>query len=265
MNDIHTQFQSKPETCLNCGAPTTDKYCAHCAQSTHTARLDIKHFIDHDIVHGVFHMDRGFPKTLASVLATPGKVAWDYILGRRKRYYNFFYMLLILLGIMLYLHHQTTPEDVELQKGFTVKLEDGKQIELRPFINQNLKYIYILFVPFFAIAGKIFLPRLRLNFVEHNLPAVMAVLGMTFINTLTNLVTLIGDKFSGFQDFTDVIALIPILMIMTLVFPVYSYFLFTQRGGYSIAGRVWRSLAIGLFFIVLVFIGLGYVYLYLTH
>ncbi len=90
------QFVEKKAECLNCGYPTRDKFCAHCAQSTHTKRLNFRHFIMHDIVHGVMHMNKGFPKTLENILGNPGRVAWNYILGKRNRYYNFFYMLLII-------------------------------------------------------------------------------------------------------------------------------------------------------------------------
>ncbi len=261
---LHYTFKNKPGYCLNCDARADDKYCAHCAQSTHTSRLDLKHFISHDIIHGVFHMDRGFPHTLLSILLRPGRVAWDYILGKRKRYYNFFYMLLILLGVMLYLNHLTTPEHLELQKGFTMKMGAGESVEFRPFLNQNLKYVFILFVPFFAIAGKIFLPRLCLNFIEHHLPAVVSVIGISVINSLLNIHVFLSEKFSTYGTVSDFLPIGLVFLFAMLLFAPYSYFQFMARGGYSIAGRIWRSLAIGVFFVLQVIIALAYLYVYLS-
>ena len=88
--------------CKNCGENTIGKgkYCHGCGQKSRTHRLTFKHFIEHDIIHGVLHLDRGLPLTLKEIFTRPGGVAMDYIEGKRKKYYNFFYLLLLIIGVV---------------------------------------------------------------------------------------------------------------------------------------------------------------------
>ncbi|WP_071840008.1 DUF3667 domain-containing protein [Sediminibacterium salmoneum] len=76
--------------CLNCESQTIGKYCHNCGQKTDTKRLDFIHFISHDLIHGVFHFDKGLPLTVKELIVRPGKVARNYIQGKRISYYNFF-------------------------------------------------------------------------------------------------------------------------------------------------------------------------------
>ncbi len=143
-----TQFKVKKGECLSCGYPVRDKYCSHCSQSTHTERLDFHHFIMHDIVHGVFHMDRGFLKTLQRIMKNPARVSWDYILGNRRQYYNFFYLLLILIGVHLFLS-SVLADPNSLPPTISFDSTPGK-VDFYSFINSHSKLIIFFYVPLFA-------------------------------------------------------------------------------------------------------------------
>jgi hypothetical protein len=57
----------------------------------------------HDLLHGVFHIERGILFTLKQVVIRPGYSARDYISGKRVSYYNIFYLMVIILGVILFL------------------------------------------------------------------------------------------------------------------------------------------------------------------
>lgn len=79
---------------MNCSEPVSKKFCPNCGQKTDTHRITFKHFILHDILHGVWHFERGILFTLKEAIIRPGNAALDYISGKRVRYYNVFYLIL---------------------------------------------------------------------------------------------------------------------------------------------------------------------------
>src|SRR5690554_1532610 len=91
------------KTCLNCDSLTNGKYCSNCGQKTNTHRITFQHFVFHDIMHGVFHFEKGMLFTAKQALLRPGKAVLDYIHGKRVNYYNIFYFILLLIGINLFL------------------------------------------------------------------------------------------------------------------------------------------------------------------
>ena len=79
--------------CLNCGKRLTDAFCSGCGQKADTHRITFKNFIFHDVLHGTFHLDRGILFTVKQALTRPGQAALDYISGKRKPFYNVFYLI----------------------------------------------------------------------------------------------------------------------------------------------------------------------------
>lgn len=91
--------------CLNCEKELTGKFCSGCGQATDTHRITFTNFIFHDVLHGTFHLEKGILFTVWQALIRPGQAALDYISGKRRRYYNVFYLILILFGFILFLRH----------------------------------------------------------------------------------------------------------------------------------------------------------------
>src|SRR5690606_36523782 len=91
--------------CLNCQQPASGKYCSNFGQKTDTHRITLKHFLAHDLLHGFWHLDRGILFTVKEAIVRPGKAALDYISGKRVRYYNVFYLSLLLIALNVVLWH----------------------------------------------------------------------------------------------------------------------------------------------------------------
>jgi hypothetical protein len=91
--------------CLNCGKELMGLYCYGCGQKADTHRISFKNFIFHDLLHGTFHIEKGMFFTAKQALIRPGHAALDYISGKKIRYYNVFYLILITAGLMLFFRH----------------------------------------------------------------------------------------------------------------------------------------------------------------
>lgn len=176
-------------TCLNCEKELNDAYCSGCGQKADTHRISLKNFLFHDVLHGTFHIEKGMLFTAKESLTRPGKAALDYIAGKRKRYYNVFYLILITLGLILFFMHlydtvlimlggEPTPERPHLNEASE---------KLDTIISQKSKILIFLFVPLGAFNSFILFRRKKLNLTEHSIIAGMILLGMLLLSLIGNL------------------------------------------------------------------------------
>lgn len=161
-------MEAPKHACLNCGAILISAYCHDCGQKSDTHRVTLSHLIKHDLVHGVWHFDRGLLYTLRESILRPGYMAMDYIKGKRVKYYNIFYLILIVLGIniltIVYLkaHYNIAADDEP--KGLVLNKDT---VDVSYYVKHYFKLLLFLVIPFFALNGFIAFRRLRLNFAEH--------------------------------------------------------------------------------------------------
>lgn len=87
--------QTKGFECLNCGQPLLkeENFCSYCGQKNTTDRLSFNTFIN-SLFAGFFAYDSRFWRTFLPLLIKPGKVAKEYISGKREKYVNPFQLYL---------------------------------------------------------------------------------------------------------------------------------------------------------------------------
>lgn len=174
--------------CLNCGKLLEDKYCSGCGQKADTHRITFKNFIFHDVLHGTFHIDKGILFTAKEALVRPGQAALDYIAGKRKRYYNVFYLILITIAVLFFLrnidHYFTDVPEVTAESKQYLNEASRK---LDQIISSKSKIILFLFVPFSAINSFLLFRKKRLNLSEHCILSGMILLGVLLITVLAHL------------------------------------------------------------------------------
>ncbi len=202
--------------CLNCGKELEDKFCSRCGQKSDTHRISFKNFILHDVLHGTFHLDKGILFTAKEALIRPGNAALDYISGKRKRYYNVFYLILIAAGLMLFVRHFY--EELLIVQGRKLvenppQLNEASQI-IDNILSQKGKIIIFLFVPFAALNSYILFRRKNLNLSEHFIIAGMILLGIILLSTLGNVLFYFDLLF----EFNDFVANTISISIMMLIF-----------------------------------------------
>ena len=84
--------------CLNCGAVVTGAYCSTCGQAAHLHRSLLS--LGHDILHGVFHFEGKFWRTLPELFFHPGRLTRRYIDGERAKFVSPMALFLFTVFVM---------------------------------------------------------------------------------------------------------------------------------------------------------------------
>lgn len=225
--------------CLNCEEKLTGNFCSNCGQKSATHRISFKNFISHDVMHGVFHIERGIFYTAKEALTRPGKAALDYISGKRKRYYNVFYLILICVGLIIFLRHFYEALIVALDSKYVekrIELNEASK-KLDAIFSQKSKIIVLLFVPFAALNSFILFRRKKLNLSEHAIIAGMILLGMLLLTALGNILF----YFNLIIEFNDLVANTISISTVTLINLYIGYGYFNAfNSDYSKLGILYR-------------------------
>ncbi|MFP3595248.1 DUF3667 domain-containing protein [Chryseobacterium sp. SIMBA_029] len=200
------------KSCLNCGYPVSGEFCSHCGQKSDTARITSHSLFKNDILGSIWHVEARFFRTIQHVLLGPGKMATDYISGKRITYYNLFSLLLILFGFnVLALHFYLDLNPAEIPDGST---------NIIGFFSKYSKTILFGLIPIFAFNGWILFKRIKLNLAEHVILASVILSGILLLLLLDDIISIIGI-YKPLLKITDVIDKMFILSI--LLFPAFTY------------------------------------------
>lgn len=234
--------------CLNCEKELIDQFCSGCGQKSDTHRITFKNFIFHDVLHGTFHIEKGILFTAKQALTRPGKATLDYISGKRKPYYNVFYLVLIVFGLIIFLGHLF--DEIDLMLGGKLEPEPTHINEASrklARIFDHSKIIIFLFVPFAALNSFILFRRKKLNLSEHAILSGMLLLGMLLISLIGNILFYANFIIEFSPTFSAIFSwTITSLIILYVGYGYFNAF----RKEYTILGIAYRIL---LFFIMLVF------------
>lgn len=172
------------KTCPNCGADLESdfRYCPHCTQSTHLHRFTLSH-IAHELIHVVTHADKSIFSLIRDLAVRPGHVAREYVLeDKRKKYFNPFTLLVLVLGLTLLLNSYYKPYSKmadEQSKGFAVRKGDSlkkqqfsKEVDIRQrqmmnFVETQTKWLVFLSIPIMAFVFWLFFRRSGVHYAEH--------------------------------------------------------------------------------------------------
>lgn len=184
-------------TCLNCESEIVGKYCHNCGQPASTHRLSFKHFLAHDLVHGIFHLDKGILFTLKHVMFRPGFMVNEYLAGKRSGHFNIATLLLLLVGLFLYvvsLKHLPLP---------ALKVNGENGTTLVQFVVHYSKWFLLLLIPISAKATKDIFSKLNYNGTEYIVLnafffsgvffIMLLFIGLYFIPTLNNAYILLVE------------------------------------------------------------------------
>jgi hypothetical protein len=84
--------------CRNCGAQVAGAYCANCGQPVHIHRSLLS--LGHDILHGVFHFEGKFWRTMPELFFRPGRLTRRYIDGERAKFVSPMALFLFTVFVM---------------------------------------------------------------------------------------------------------------------------------------------------------------------
>jgi hypothetical protein len=154
---IDTTAAETPAACKNCDSPLLAnwRYCADCGQKAAIPRLTM-HEIGHETLHALLHVDRSVVSLIRALALRPGRVALDYVSGRRKRYYGPFAFLVICVAI--------ASATIALT-GFAAVTSDVPNA-VADFLQHHVNLLFFAQVPILAAACRLLTPRGPFNYAE---------------------------------------------------------------------------------------------------
>jgi len=218
--------------CLNCGDHVATKFCGNCGQTTSTHRYSLMHFIEHDFIHGVWHVDKGILFTIKQLFTRPGHSVRAFVQGKRSGLFNFVTLILLILAassvIGQYTHFKMSDMMPEASKKTMNVVET--------FSAKYPKLVLLITIPITSFLSFIWFRKAKFNYSEH------LVLN-SYKTSVELLAGLLFTTLTIFYTNTQGLLLIYYLGIQTfsLVYSIWFYYQFFSTSGYSKKALAIRS------------------------
>lgn len=183
--------------CNNCShaLEITYNYCPNCSQKANLHAFDLKH-IFHEFFHAFTHTDKGVLFLIKELALRPGVVVKEYVLeGKRKKYFNPFTFLLLVLGFTIFINSMVHPFTkvvptknyaylTETEKKKSEKLME-KQLKVNAFFEKKTNIVTLLSAPIFALVFWIAYRKSGINYAEHLVTYIILSGFITLLSALT--------------------------------------------------------------------------------
>lgn len=223
------------QTCLNCSNPVTENFCGSCGQKTTVHRYSFKHFIEHDLIHGIWHVDNGILFTIRELFTRPGHSVRGFINGKRVGYFSFVTLLLLILGISFFLgeYAQVKISDLmpESSKESMNVIEEFTQ-------KKYPKITLLLTIPFYSVFSFLWFRKSKLNLTEHFVLNSYKTVAESLIELLFLIVTIF---YTNIKVLTIIYSFIS---FFTFVYAFWFYKQFFSGYDYSKKSLIIRSLGV---------------------
>ncbi len=158
--------------CKNCqtSQKTDFNFCPACGARIVQNRLTFKQ-LTYDVTERYFNVDNTFIKTIVQLCTRPEAVIESYINGVRRRYLNPISHLgiaLTLSGLLLFVMKKVFSSDLFTNAAdFGQKMSEELSVKLSEALFDYSSFMFVLYIPVFAIAGYLTLNRKNYLFSEY--------------------------------------------------------------------------------------------------
>ncbi len=229
--------------CLNCNASDINngQFCAFCGQKKEIHRFTTGHLV-HEFLHAFTHADKSIFQLIKQLAVNPGKVLREYIIeGKRKRYFNPFTFLLIILGISVFANSVFHPFTTELKPDPAIvaaikskmpeKLDTylsyiNKQNNINEFYEQKTNWVTLLSTPIISFVFLLFFRKKQINYAEHFVAYVFLIGFIILITTFTIIPLMSATKGTPWYF---------VLVLLNLICQLF-YFAFAYKGFLRLSG-----------------------------
>ncbi|MBB6270672.1 hypothetical protein HDF26_001099 [Pedobacter cryoconitis] len=221
--------------CLNCTYQVIDNYCQNCGQKSSTHRYSVKHFVEHDFIHGVWHVDKGILFTIKELFTRPGNSVREFIQGKRVNYFSFVTLILLVVTASSLL-----PPYIHIKLSDLIPLSSKAAMNsFEKFLITYPKLIIIITIPVNSLFSLLWFRKSRINYAEN--------LVLNSYKAASEL--LIGLLFTVFAVLcTDTKAIISIyfwLIVPSIfIYGIWYYYQFYSVYGYSKKALIFRSILV---------------------
>lgn len=241
-------------SCLNCDQPLSTQYCAHCGQKASTHRYSVKHFVAHDLVHGIFHIDKGILFTVKELLTRPGHSVRAFIDGRRAGYFSYITLILILIGISHFLGTLTPITLTDIAPDNT----KAAMSAVERFSTKYPKLVPLFTIPLASVFSFLWFRKSGRNITEHLILNAYKASGEMIIGLLFSIIIIF------YRDKTVLYTLYTIIGLLAMVYGVWFYYQYFSVYGYKKWSLLLRCIMIPVS-ITLTYMAVGFVSAVLTY
>lgn len=207
--------------CLNCKSIIAGHYCIKCGQKTSTHRFSFQHFLLHDVIHGMFHLDMGILFTIKELVTRPGHSIREYIQGKRVKHFNPITAIIILVSITFLITTNMIIDKEKLMDPDPDMIKDEFN-----FAKKYYKFMILGEIPIYSLASFFIFRKSKLNYSENLVINSYLVIGMLLIGMIFPITTFIYPNidFLSYALFsTPVFYFIYIYWFYYQFFSFYSY------------------------------------------
>ncbi|MBL0259970.1 MAG: DUF3667 domain-containing protein [Saprospiraceae bacterium] len=177
--------------CKNCSKNFDTKFCPYCGTCSTSKRID-KHYLLHEIQHGVFHLENGFFYTTKELLTNPGNSIRRFIEGDRTKHFKPIGYLVATSILYVFIKHLFHFDELlELQNKDKVVSET--YLSLLNWATEHQNYSNLFEIIFLATFTTILYRKKEYNFFEY----------FVLFTYLTGFFMLIGILGLSFTYFTN--------------------------------------------------------------
>jgi len=246
--------------CPNCELALEEiiKYCPECGQKTNLHRLNLSEIL-HEAIHYFTHADKSFIQLLKQLTLKTGKVAKEYISGKRKKYFpplNFYLLVatIFVLIINVATGSQSTPNVLkehpeinsisdQVRKKKIIKIYERQGIAIN-FMNKYSNIVAMIALPLICLIYWIFYIKGTYNYTEH-LVACLYMIG--FANLIYALFFVPVTLLLGIKHSNSSLISVIIFMIFQIIYNSIFYYRFINKNTYASA---FKAICVSLFAVV---------------
>lgn len=220
--------------CLNCNQLIDSNFCSKCGQNTATHRFSLKHFFLHDLIHGVFHIDKGYFYTIKELFTRPGHSVREYIEGKRVKHFNYITFILLTITIGHIVGNISEIKLIDTTHYFTS--DKDLLTGFDKIMKEYPKLFTMVKIPFLALFTSLFFRKNKQNFTEHLVLNTYKVCGELIITITFTAITILLKGNFALNYFLSLVS------ILTFSYSVWYYYQYFLVFGYSKFSLFLRSL-----------------------
>lgn len=220
--------------CLNCDQVLPGPYCTRCGQKASTHRYSVKHFVVHDLVHGVWHVDKGLLFTLKGLFTRPGHSIRAFIEGKRVQYFNCITLIILVLGIGHFFGALSSVKIADIVPDNT----RAAMSMVEHFATKYPKLVLLFTIPLSSLFSYLWFRKARLNGTEHLILNAYKAAAELVISVLFTIITIFYHNKEVLYPLYNVIGL------LVMLYSVWFYYQYFSQSGYKRYSLLLRSLMI---------------------